>query len=744
MKHDLKGILYSARTKLLVLGTSVLVLAVAANGDTIRQINSGGSASSSYTADQYYSGGTSHSVTNTITTTGIMNPAPQAVYQNERYGNTTYTLTGFTSGTEYGVRLHFAELYQTAVNLRKFNVSINGTQVLSNYDIFAETGVRYKAAVKEYTATADASGRIVIVFTTVTDNATICGIEVLTLNEAPTITTQPVSQTITAGSSVTFTVAADGIPAPTYQWKKGGINISGETSASYTIASTQTTDAGSYTVTVTNSEGSITSNSATLTVNTLPTITTQPVSQTITAGSSVTFTVAADGIPAPTYQWKKGGINISGETSASYTIASAQATDAGSYTVTVTNIAGSVTSNSATLTVNLENTAPQFTTQPVSQIVTVGTPVTFTAAANGYPAPTYQWQKGGSNISDATGASYTIASTQSSHAGSYTVIATNLVTSVTSNTATLTVNSPPTVSTPANATPTAVTGTTTTLSVLGWDDDGEPNLTYTWTTTGTPPSAVSFGNGNGTNSGKNCVATFTLAGTYNFAVTIRDAQGLTVISNTPVVSVSQTLTTVAVTPTLASVTISTTQQFTASGLDQFGTAMGTQPTFSWTVSGGGTIDAGSGLFTAAASAGGPYTVTATGGGESGTAQVSVSLIQLTYVFPNVCDANQNMKVDGQIKCNSLLIYNWLFSQKGAPLPPDYVFDKDYKLPELSETEQFIKTNGHLPDVPSAEELETNGVDMIQLNFILLKKIEEMTLHLIAQEKEIDKLKQNRK
>jgi hypothetical protein len=146
---------------------------------TVYQLNNGGSASSPYTADQYYSGGRTYSVTSTITTTGVTDPAPQAVYRTERYGNSTYTLPNLTSGASYKVRLHFAEIYQTAAGRRVFNVAINGTTVLSNYDIYAETGARYKAVVKEFTATANASGQIVIQFTTVTDNAKISGIEII-------------------------------------------------------------------------------------------------------------------------------------------------------------------------------------------------------------------------------------------------------------------------------------------------------------------------------------------------------------------------------------------------------------------------------------------------------------------------------------------------------------------------------------------------------------------------------------
>src|SRR6185369_7618598 len=109
---------------------------------------------------------------------------------------------------------------------------------------------------------------------------------------------------------------------------------------SYTIASAQSADAGSYTVTVTNSVGSVTSNAATLTVNaaaTAPTITTQPASQTVTAGSNATFSVVASGTAPLTYQWLFNGTNISGATNSSLTLTNVQSANAGSYTVTVTN-----------------------------------------------------------------------------------------------------------------------------------------------------------------------------------------------------------------------------------------------------------------------------------------------------------------------------------------------------------------------------------------------------------------------
>jgi hypothetical protein len=146
---------------------------------TIYQINCGGGASSSYTADQYYSGGSTRSFSGTIDTTYVTNPAPKAVYQTERYGTMTYTLPNLTNGTSYRVRLHFSENLLGLTGFRKFDVTINGTKVLSNYDIYAETGNRYKAVVKDFTTTPNTSGQIVIEFTTITYNAKIGGIEII-------------------------------------------------------------------------------------------------------------------------------------------------------------------------------------------------------------------------------------------------------------------------------------------------------------------------------------------------------------------------------------------------------------------------------------------------------------------------------------------------------------------------------------------------------------------------------------
>jgi len=180
-------------------------------------------------------------------------------------------------------------------------------------------------------------------------------------------------------------------------------------------------------------------------------------------------------------------------------------------------------------------------------------------------------------------------------------------------------NQAPMVATAAAANPAPVTATTTQLSALGSDDGGEPALTYTWSSTG--PAAVMF-SASGTNAAKSTTATFARAGAYTFTVTIRDAGNLTSTSTVDV-TVNQTLTTLAVSPPTASVPAGTTQQFARTGYDQFAMSLATQPSTTWTVAGGGTIDA-TGRFTASTTVGGPYTVTANAGGKSGTAQVSVT------------------------------------------------------------------------------------------------------------------------
>jgi Immunoglobulin domain/Immunoglobulin I-set domain len=181
---------------------------------------------------------------------------------------------------------------------------------------------------------------------------------------APTITTQPKSQTVTAGQNVTFSVVATGTGSLSYQWQKNNSNISGGTAASYTFTAESSDNNATFRVVVSDSTGSTTSNTATLTVNAAaakPTITTQPANLTVTAGQTATFTVVATATGQLTYQWQKGSTNpanISGATSATYTFTTASTDNGDVFRVVVSDSAGSTTSNTATLTVNTAQPPP--------------------------------------------------------------------------------------------------------------------------------------------------------------------------------------------------------------------------------------------------------------------------------------------------------------------------------------------------------------------------------------------------
>ena len=268
---------------------------------------------------------------------------------------------------------------------------------------------------------------------------------------APSITSQPANQTVTAGQTATFSVTATGTAPLSYQWRKNSVNITGATSASYTTPATTAADSGStFSVVVTNSAGSTTSSNGTLTVNAAavaPSITSQPVNRTVTAGQTATFSVSATGTSPMSYQWMKNGTNIGGAISSSYTTPATTMSDSGSaFSVLISNSAGNVTSNSATLTVNQATaTAPSITTQPANQTVTAGQAATFSVLATGTGPLSYQWRMNGTNISGANASSYTTQATTAANSGSmFSVVISNSAGSVTSSNARLTVNTAPT------------------------------------------------------------------------------------------------------------------------------------------------------------------------------------------------------------------------------------------------------------------------------------------------------------
>jgi hypothetical protein len=295
----------------------------------------------------------------------------------------------------------------------------------------------------------------------------------------PEIIAQPESQTICEGQGATFSVSATGTPPLQYQWRHNGADLAGATSPSYAIAAATTDDAGEYDVVVTNDLGSVTSDPATLTVNTGVTITEQPQPQAVCADGAVTFTVNVDGTEPVDYQWRHDGQPIDGATEASYSIEPVTVEDAGGYDVVVSNICSSATSVQAMLTVN---TAPTITQQPEPQTVCTGGAVTFAVTAEGTQPLEYQWHHDGQPIDGATESSYVIDPVTIEDAGEYDVVVTNACGWDTSDMAMLTVNVGPSIVEPPQSQQ-ACEGDGVTFTVAA---DGTEPLDYQWRHDGQP------------------------------------------------------------------------------------------------------------------------------------------------------------------------------------------------------------------------------------------------------------------
>ncbi len=287
----------------------------------------------------------------------------------------------------------------------------------------------------------------------------------------PTITLQPVGGTLCVGDSITLTVAATGDPTRTYQWRKNTVPIGGATQPNLILAPLTRSDAGSYDVVVTNTCASVTSNPAIVGVLNPPTIGVQPVGGSFCVGDTLTLTVDAVGAPVLLYQWFLETKLIPGATGPSYTVPAVGVEDAGSYTASVTNDCGSITSSPAVVIVIVP---PSLT--PVGELdVTAceGDTVVFTVIVEG-TAPALQWLKNGSPIPGENQPTLTLTSVDPSDSGAYRLRATNVCLEVTSPPFNLTVRLGPTITVPPVG------------SALVCPDAGNP-FTFTVTATGSMP-----------------------------------------------------------------------------------------------------------------------------------------------------------------------------------------------------------------------------------------------------------------
>jgi hypothetical protein len=299
----------------------------------------------------------------------------------------------------------------------------NSLQVLSA--LVSDAG-RYSVKASNRLSTADSLAVDVRVTEVLTDVAITSPLKALTKSEGDTLTQGQFCVTARGGGL-------------RYSWKKGGTAIAG-TSSCLLISVLSAADAGTYEVTVSNNLGSQRS-SANLTVNVkqiAPMITMAPQATAVLVGSNHTFTVTAVGNPAPTYQWIKDGSNLNGKTAASLLLSNIQMTDAGLYSVRVSNSLGLTTSTPAQLGVQASEVAPVITAQlPPTLSVIVGTGVTegmFCVTVTGANL-TYAWKKQGASTPapyNANKRCYTVPVFDASDAGNYEVKVSNSLGSVTS------------------------------------------------------------------------------------------------------------------------------------------------------------------------------------------------------------------------------------------------------------------------------------------------------------------------
>ncbi len=320
------------------------------------------------------------------------------------------------------------------------------------------------------------------------------------LNILPTV--QPVTQTAFAGTAVSF-LAVTGLPTPTMQWQQsidGGpfTNIDGATSAAYTFL-TAAGQAGSryrYHAVLTTPGGNITTDAATLTVNTDLTILTRPAPQIVPIGQKATFSATASGTTKPTVQWQVSSdngstfSNIGGATSTTLTFPVTAGLNGNLYRAVFSNSAGQAATTAAKLTVNFALIGKQ----PQAVTVAAGTPFTLTAAALGSAGARVQWQvspKKGQPfivIPGATELSYTFTPQQTDSGKLYQAVF-STPTGTRTGVVTLTVDIPPTAGTgPANQTVTAGTSQKATFTAsfasgtptpkVQWQVSSDGGLTY--------------------------------------------------------------------------------------------------------------------------------------------------------------------------------------------------------------------------------------------------------------------------
>lgn len=485
-------------------------------------------------------------------------------------------------------------------------------------------------------------------------------------------TNSPASQSVTAGSNVTFTVTVSGAASPTYQWRRNGValfdtgSIAGATTSTLVLTGVTTDQAGNYTVVAVNNGATAESEPGVLTVNTVPVITGEPSSSSANPGESITFTVEATGSPAPSYLWYKNnvalsdGAGVSGATTRTLSLTNLTLGSSGEYTVKVSNDAGSVTSVPATLTVTENTVAPAIQVQPSDVTVNLGQEAVFVIAATGAPAPSYQWFVGETALTDGNGidgankATLRITPGSAAQAGSYLVVVSNKAGTITSNPAALTVRVAPAIPVGSGPNSQAVN--------VG------SNATFTVSATGLPAPTFQWFKGDVALGGQTASSlvltgvTLDSAGDYTVVATNAAGSVRSDVANLTVYVPAQIIT------DPVGLTVGSGSAFTLSV-----TATGTPaPTYQWRKNGEDILNAIGSTYTVTTSTtadAGEYTVVANNAGGSDTsaaAKVEVAVRLPRLAGPQNVAPGSLLILDSQFRSDGGYRFQWLRNGKAIP------------------------------------------------------------------------------
>jgi hypothetical protein len=346
-------------------------------------------------------------------------------------GNQFIFVVGLTPATDVGVTYQW----------RKSNINISGA---TNFSYSKDVSVASDAGTYNVLCSNSLG-------TTLSSNA------LLTIWYPPIITNMPRSNAVVAGSNVHFSVRVDQTKIPTnftYQWYRStffvgddGVSVSGSATADLWLTNVDAADSGDYTCDIVNSAGTSSTTNATLNVVFPPTLTVdgQPDPLTVLDGDSASFIVLPDPSTTDTadfpltYQWRKNGVNLAGETSFSYQIGTATTADAADYTCVLKNWAGSTTSIVAHLTVYVPLV---ITADPVSALLPFSsTPHVMSVTATGTAPISYQWRTNYTDIPNATNATYSFIPSSTNQSAIYDCNLSNIVNTANSADAIITVRS---------------------------------------------------------------------------------------------------------------------------------------------------------------------------------------------------------------------------------------------------------------------------------------------------------------